>query len=235
MLVNWFNHMALISGMGLILSKCWRVFTIYKLSKKLRKAKITDPYLLLWVGIMLAVVAVYMTIWTVLDPLLPQEYDDPNDPELMYLICKNNSPVWFILLYIAEGSFIVIAAFLSYVTRKIELLLFNESIPIGLSAYSLLFSGAVLLPISFFIVDGQENARFGLYSIAILLNCTVILAVTFIPKLKLSLEDPNEIKLKKKGTSINVYKTRANQSGSTKETKTSKSNKESFLDDDLDE
>jgi len=162
----------------------------------------------MWVGIMVMVLIIYLTIWTVLDPLIPYSVPDQTDPELMYLICKNISPAWYIALIIVEGLFIVVATFVAYNTRKLELLLFNESAYIGLCAYNLLFTGCVLFPISLFLVDGQENARFALYSIAIFLNCTVITAVTFIPKIKLSLKSDDEVKMmRKSGQSMNIVKT----------------------------
>eukprot|EP01129_Flabellula_baltica_P008338 TRINITY_DN3300_c0_g1_i1.p1 TRINITY_DN3300_c0_g1~~TRINITY_DN3300_c0_g1_i1.p1 ORF type:complete len:1002 (+),score=174.15 TRINITY_DN3300_c0_g1_i1:215-3220(+) len=185
----WFFHVPLVLALACILSKAWRVYLIFiKNKKKLRVVKITDERLLLWISVFLTITILYLLIAIIFNPYVATFIENENNPEEQFHLCmlRDSDSVlyyWPVVLFIAELVLIFVSAILGYLTRKVELLHYNESSFLGICAYNLFFTAAILVPLTALIPTTSIDAQYAIQNSGVLLNIYVFIFYFFISRL----------------------------------------------------
>lgn len=181
----WFGHTAFVLGFSCLFTKTMRVWYIFSSAKKIttKKIVIKDVELLYIVGLFCVVLWIYLAIWTVVDRPKPATVFYQNDPYSTLIKCDSSHAAWYSSLYIFEFLMLLIGVFLSFKTRKIELLQFNESSSIAVCIYVLVFLGFIFVPMAYFLAL-EPNILFLLQCGGIVVATTTVIAALYVPKFR---------------------------------------------------
>jgi len=128
---------------------------------------------------------IILVIFTVNDRPVPTYIQDTSNIQLQYFECKTSQYGEIIALFIFEFLSLFFGVFLSFKTRKIELLKFNESSQIALCIYNLVFIGFIFVPMAYFLQDLlTPDLTFLISAGGILLSTTTVVFVLFVPKFR---------------------------------------------------
>jgi len=181
----WFGHTAFFLAFGCLFTKTVRVWLIFARAKKIstKKVVIKDMHLLAIVGTFSIALWVYFAIWTAVNPPVPQTVQYNNQEFVFFVQCKPSSAGWYIALYVFEFILLLCGVYLSFKTRKIELLRFNESSSIAVSIYVLIFLGFIFIPMAYFL-SLDPDILFLVEAGGIIVATTTIMVALFVPKFK---------------------------------------------------
>jgi len=179
----WFGHTGFILGFSCLFTKTMRVWYIFSSAKKIstKKIIIKDVELVYIVALFCALLWIYLAVWTALNPPYPAAVPYENNQFTTIVKCISSSPGWYSGLYVFEFLFLLIGVFLSFKTRKIELLQFNESSSIAICIYVLVFLGFIFVPMAYFLTL-DLNILFLLQCGGIVIATTTVIVALFVPK-----------------------------------------------------
>lgn len=123
-----------------ILVKIAAINKILVLAKKMRRVLISPKKMLIKVAAVVVVVAIYLTVWTILDRPREQEYltleSERSQVVLISLACSSHGhEFWYMITLGWQVLLLVMASVLAFQSRKV-VQEFNESRSLGTMVYS---------------------------------------------------------------------------------------------------
>merc|ERR1712137_747666 len=179
----WLLGLAVVSLISALSAKTWRLWRIFK--KAYKKERISDLQLLVLYAIMVLPAIVILIVWTIVStPTAAVEEQHDRD----HYVCttggftgKPGGMIFFFILVGYEGFILLVAAFLSIVTRNVPSF-FNESKLIVISIYNLGFLAAVVIPVVIVLNSINPFASWVIRSLAVLYAFTATLFLQFASK-----------------------------------------------------
>ena len=146
------------------------------------------------VGCLVAVDAVFVAVWQLVDPLKKEkiEFDlepsDDEDDDVEYRpeiwVCRSDyQNVWLGLTYGYKGLLLILGLFLAYETRSVKVKQINDSRLVGMSIYNVAILCIITAPVTMVISD-QHNATFAFVALANVFCCYLSMALVFVPKVR---------------------------------------------------
>ncbi|KAJ3010651.1 hypothetical protein HKX48_007302 [Thoreauomyces humboldtii] len=175
----WIAGLAFTLAVGNLIGKNYRIFKIFNTTGRAKAVK--DQQVLMLVSGFMAIEIVIDAVWTGIAPAMPLLVD--NDSGRSYVCSSNaggNMPLTIVAL-VYKLMLLLIACTLAFLTRKVDGL-YSESKAIGISSYTMLFSGAVIVPLVF-LPQTTPTVAFCLKSVGILISGIVTSFSLFWPKL----------------------------------------------------
>ncbi|XP_066286143.1 gamma-aminobutyric acid type B receptor subunit 2-like [Branchiostoma lanceolatum] len=178
---------------GAMFAKTYRVHKVaIKLTFVIGNKMLRDGRLLLFVGALFLLDGIVILAWVLLDPmhrqveLLPLEASAYSE-NVMYLpkvehCYSTHMEKWLAAIYIYKGLLLTIGAFLAWETRKVRIMVMNDSRHIVLNIYNVVVMSVILVAISNLAAMGQTMA-YVIMSSSILSSTTLALCVLFVPKM----------------------------------------------------
>jgi len=159
-----------------------------------RRAKITRRTLYKRVAIIIGIVIVYLTVWTILDPstetsnkiLTGEQSESGGEMVEIDLTCSSRASTWTIIFFIYVFLLIVAATVLAVQTRNIKQE-FNESVKLGYVIYTIFLVELLLIivwvvgPANMTLLSGTEAAA--TTSFLLSTNIIIVVAAYFFPKI----------------------------------------------------
>ena len=193
MLEPWFVMLGQSLMIFPLIVKVTAINSLFEHASRMRRIKISTKKLYLSVGVCIGLVAIFLAVWNIVDPLEDQiskiRTHEPNeyDGELIEIdhYCSSNSRVWYIILFIF-GFFLLFAATLLAIQNRNVKAEFNEAVQLGHMIYAhFLFE---LLIVIVWIL-GPDNLRFVTADVeaairSFLLSTDIIISlfIYFLPK-----------------------------------------------------
>ena len=152
------------------------------------------------VGCLVAVDAVFVAVWQLVDPLKKEkiEFDlepsDDEDDDVEYRpeiwVCRSDyQNVWLGLTYGYKGLLLILGLFLAYETRSVKVKQINDSRLVGMSIYNVAILCIITAPVTMVISD-QHNATFAFVALANVFCCYLSMALVFVPKVFFIVQHP---------------------------------------------
>ncbi|XP_078684540.1 uncharacterized protein LOC144918002 [Branchiostoma floridae x Branchiostoma belcheri] len=178
---------------GAMFAKTYRVHKVaIKLTFVIGNKMLRDGRLLLFVGALFLLDGVVILAWVLLDPmhrqveLLPLEVSGYSENVLVLPKVEHCSSThmekWLAAIYIYKGLLLTIGAFLAWETRKVRIMVMNDSRHIVLNIYNVVVMSVILVAISNLAAMGQTMA-YVIMSSSVLSSTTLALCVLFVPKM----------------------------------------------------
>ncbi|XP_022688602.1 gamma-aminobutyric acid type B receptor subunit 1-like isoform X2 [Varroa jacobsoni] len=191
---------------GSMFSKIWRVHRLATKAKTESKAeiqKIKSWKLYSVVGILLAIDAIILISWSVIDPMqrkiqvFPHE-DPPGDvdedvkiqPELELCVSEHHN-IWLGVMYSYKGLVLLFGIFLAYETRSVKIKVLNDSRLVGMSIYNVVILCLITTPVTL-VIGSQQDACFAFVALAIIFCSYISMTLVFIPKITELVRRPRE-------------------------------------------
>ena len=194
--VSWFVVMGYTLEMVTLIVKIYAINTLMKASRKMKRVKMNRRTLFRTVFCILLPVALFMAVWTAVDPMHRQEdvylaetEDDPADLSAfryrstidVTIVCKSgNSSAWYYVSIGIQSVLLITGTVLAVATREV-LSEFNESQQLAVVVYShfvFLVLRVVTLALQNSVVSAElyAGARSILYSLDVILTVLIYLA-----------------------------------------------------------
>jgi len=211
---NWLLHLGFSLGFGSMFTKIWRVHRIATHTKTKGQAdkikyvgrtQVLETQVVPWklwsmVGCLVAVDAVFVAVWQLVDPLKKEkiEFDlepsDDEDDDVEYRpeiwVCRSDyQNVWLGLTYGYKGLLLILGLFLAYETRSVKVKQINDSRLVGMSIYNVAILCIITAPVTMVISD-QHNATFAFVALANVFCCYLSMALVFVPKVFFIVQHP---------------------------------------------
>ncbi|KAJ8984969.1 hypothetical protein NQ317_007839, partial [Molorchus minor] len=180
---------------GSMLAKTYRVHRLFTCfgAGVMKDKLLKDKQLITLLLIPLAVDAIILTLWIMIDPMEKQLYNltleiSSSHRGVVYQpqveVCSSQNTVgWYIALFSYKGIILVMGVFMAWKTRHIKVPALNDSQYIGISVYSAVFSTIIVILSSF--ISNYVLITYLAKAISILASTTLTLFLLFLPKLKL--------------------------------------------------
>lgn len=179
----WFFGVGFSLVFSCVCAKNWRVWKIFA-GRRLKNKGILDMHLILrWVMSYVVLEVIMLTIWTVVDPLLPTYSRSPLlDYDEVQIDCESTHGLTlFICFCVFNLLLLVPVGVVAYLSRKAKGD-YDEAKPMGVMLYATIIIEVVFFLVAFG-VSPQYEITFYLYFGAAWLPSAVILALYFTPKL----------------------------------------------------
>jgi hypothetical protein len=156
-------------------------------AKKLKRIKLTRKQLFGEVAVVVALVLVYLIVWTTVDPLTRQESvflkDEQGNQVERLVFCSSSSDVWIYIVLAWNFVLLICATVLAIQSRNVRQE-FNESKNLGILVYAhfffwILFTIVYLLAASNAI---DPNVFSGISSLLLSLDVGAAIGIYFVPK-----------------------------------------------------
>eukprot|EP00731_Ephydatia_muelleri_P031741 Em0023g248a len=185
---------------GTILAKVWRVYYIFHNPSAVKKKPPLDWQLLLFVMSLVVVDITYLIVITFLDDYSPTlELDKEHRAtrgedyilnSFMYIKAEGkHEKVWKIVIYVYKALLQATACILAFRTRKVHIKVLNDAKYIT----AIIYTTSILLAISIvgvLTLKQYPNTFAAVFSTCLLIVCTLVLALLFIPKMVILYKDP---------------------------------------------
>ena len=218
---EWFLVLGYSFELVPLIVKVAAINTLFQNAIKFKRVKIEAKKLHMTVGIIISLVALYLLIWTIIDPstrqtnreLTDELNEDGGQVIEVNFSCSSESSVWLVIVYIYQFLLLMAATVLAFQSRKVRQE-FNESIRLGFVVYSqflFLVIRTIIWSFGSFLTTNIANA---IASYLLSADVIVTVCVYFVPKL-LDAMKPQE-DFQDSTRSISYYSerdTRANQVG----------------------
>ena len=178
----WFFGIGYALVFSCVCAKNWRIWKIFT-SRRLKSRGIMDIQLLIrWVVSYLVMEIVMLTIWTIVDPLIPTYSRSPllSYDEVQIVCESSNGPTLFIIFCVFNLFLLVPVGVIAYLSRSAKGE-YDEARPMGMLLYATVIIEVVFFLVAFGITPHYQ-ITFYLFSAAAWLASSVILAVYFSPK-----------------------------------------------------
>jgi len=202
---NWLLHLGFSLGFGSMFTKIWRVHRIATHTKTKGQADKIKTQVVPWklwsmVGCLVAVDALFVAVWQLVDPLKKEkiEFDlepsEDEDDDVEYRpeiwVCRSDyQNVWLGLTYGYKGLLLILGLFLAYETRSVKVKQINDSRLVGMSIYNVAILCIITAPVTMVISD-QHNATFAFVALANVFCCYLSMALVFVPKVFFIVQHP---------------------------------------------
>ena len=152
------------------------------------------------VGCLVAVDALFVAVWQIVDPLKKEkiifelEPSEDEDDDVEYRpeiwVCRSDyQNVWLGLTYGYKGLLLILGLFLAYETRSVKVKQINDSRLVGMSIYNVAILCIITAPVTMVISD-QHNATFAFVALANVFCCYLSMALVFVPKVFFIFQHP---------------------------------------------
>ncbi|XP_035709332.1 gamma-aminobutyric acid type B receptor subunit 1 [Folsomia candida] len=189
---KWILSIGFTLGYGAMFSKVWRVHRLTTKNKSATKHKIQPWKLYLLVASLVAVEVIYLSIWTLVDPLrrveelFPPEVpiDTDEDVRIRPILehCESHyNNIWLGITYSFKGLLLVLGLFLSYETRSLKVRHINDSRLVAMSIYNVAVLCLITTPVTM-IISSQQDASFAFVALAIIFSSLITMGLVFVPK-----------------------------------------------------
>lgn len=178
---NAIGHVGFALSFGSLFAKNWRVKRIFYDQIISYKVDLTDLALMKPIGLVLTVSVVYMCAWFAVDPPKRGFIFSETDSSLRYAVCKSDQNWWYYALYIVEICFLLVGVVIAWQVRNVADR-FNESKPVGMSLYALLFISAIMLGL-LANVNMDPDTFYAAISMAVIVCTGTIQGLLFVPRL----------------------------------------------------
>ncbi|CAH3160478.1 unnamed protein product [Porites evermanni] len=188
---------------GAIFSKTWRVNKIFTAATVNKKMAIKDPHLLAIVVALLAVDAVFLSCWIIIDPLQAEElkFEELSRKEQDAIVipalyhCTSAYKTKIVAGLLAyKGMLVLFGLFLAWETRNVTIPALNDSKYIGMSVYNVVVLGIIGLVVTF-AFDGSTHyvVPYAISSFCVIVCTTVTLLLVFVPKVSRKTKLPSQL------------------------------------------
>ncbi|KAI8911190.1 7 transmembrane sweet-taste receptor of 3 GCPR-domain-containing protein [Powellomyces hirtus] len=178
----WVGGVGFTLAVGNLIGKNWRIYKIF--TTKGRAQAMKDMHVLFMVLGFLLVEVVIDGIWSGIAPLEPMLRETESG---RHYACDStaaaNRPLTFVALAY-KAILLLTACTLAFLTRNVDVL-YGESKAIGVSSYSMLLSGAIVVPLVF-LPQTSSQLAFYLKCVGILVSGLVTTFSLFWPKLSMA-------------------------------------------------
>jgi hypothetical protein len=170
---------------GSLFAKTWRIHRIFNM-KALQVQKLTNRYLLRYLGLLAIAEVIVNIVWILLSPLTAELVQSSSSHGLnYYYTCSSpNFATFLILLLLPKAVLLLASGYLAYSCRNIANN-FNESFYICLSLAATIFTGIIIVPL--ILLTSNPSAVYILVFIAILFVFFLTQLFLFAPKFGLIL------------------------------------------------
>ena len=178
------------TGMTLVFSalfsKIWRLHSVFKNAMRFQRVEVQAKDVMLPLVVMLSLNFLFLTIWTVLDPLYFERVDSGrtgSGDKISYGRCTSDGVVSDAMLFLIVAVnmlAIVLANFQAYQARKISTE-YSESKWIAFCMVSILQATMIGTPI-LILASTNPTANFIVWSMLVFVICMSILGLLFVPK-----------------------------------------------------
>jgi len=174
----WLGHVAYALAVGVTLAKVWRVNRIFNQSK-IAVVKISNSALAIRVVVGMAIVLLYLIIWSAVAAPAPATLRLGNT---VYTICESSSGAWPNVLLGLEGAVLLWGVLLSVQQRNTPDM-FSEASACAISLYNTAVLGAISVGFvkSSLLSSGPVIALF--QQLAVLLCTVILVSALFVSKL----------------------------------------------------
>lgn len=193
MIFPWLSSVGFAVMYGALFAKTYRIWTVFRGLKTLKRANVTNQQLGIIVAIFVGIEIILLIVWTAVSPLQYRTIPDgtptiPNDYENCY---SENSHIFFAIGLAIKGAYLILGIVMAFVTRKVQSD-FSESKYISFSVYGTFVSLVVILVV-LFITGLNPTIRFILTTIGgwVVIN-TIVLTLS-VPKLISIVADPTNL------------------------------------------
>ncbi|KAL5007052.1 hypothetical protein ScPMuIL_015858 [Solemya velum] len=176
---------------GSLFSKMWRVNKIFS-NKKLRRMKIKDSQLLVFVLLLLGINVTILVVWEVMDPQKVQyvgkdvqESADDNGIVIQPVtdICVSRLSVYFtVTLYTIQGALLSFGSFLAWSTRNVKVDELNDSRLVGMCIYNVVILSAIGLTLTM-VMGNKWDAIDQVSDGFVVVGTSLTQLILFIPKI----------------------------------------------------
>ncbi|CAL8112896.1 unnamed protein product [Orchesella dallaii] len=199
---KWCLSIGFTLGYGAMFSKVWRVHRLTTKNKSATKHKIQPWKLYLLVATLVAIEVIYLTIWTLVDPLRrvvesfqPEFPDDLEEdirimPQLEHCESYHNN-IWLGITYSFKGLLLIFGLFLAYETRSLKVRHINDSRLVAMSIYNVAVLCLITTPVTM-IISSQQDASFAFVALAIIFSSMITMGLVYIPKVAEVIREGNE-------------------------------------------
>ncbi|EFA83094.1 G-protein-coupled receptor family 3 protein 5 [Heterostelium album PN500] len=164
---------------GTLFTKTWRTWRLFANARKFKIIKISNKMIFSVVGAFLLIESAFLVIWTIVDrPKVSAEPIYRNGEAQNQ--CVTDSLAWWYVFCLSKVFYVIVGVFLAYKTRDVVDSL-NESKPISMALYNMVFVMLVAIPIGFLLTD-YPTAVIVIEVVAILLAFTATVGLLFLPK-----------------------------------------------------
>ncbi|CAG7718589.1 unnamed protein product [Allacma fusca] len=199
---NWVLSIGFTLAYGAMFSKVWRVHRLTTKHKSETKHKIQPWKLYLLVATLVVIEFIYLTIWTVLDPMKRKiekfQYEFPEDssedikflPQLEHCESENHY-IWLGITYAFKGLLLIFGLFLAYETRSLKVRHINDSRLVAMSIYNVAVLCLITTPVTL-VISSQQDALFAFVALAIIFSSMITMGLVFVPKIVEVIREGNE-------------------------------------------
>ncbi|ODN02817.1 Gamma-aminobutyric acid type B receptor subunit 1 [Orchesella cincta] len=189
---KWCLSIGFTLGYGAMFSKVWRVHRLTTKNKSATKHKIQPWKLYLLVATLVGIEVIYLTIWTLVDPLKrvmesfqPEESANLEEdirimPQLEHCESDHNN-IWLGITYSFKGLLLIFGLFLAYETRSLKVRHINDSRLVAMSIYNVAVLCLITTPVTM-IISNQQDATFAFVALAIIFSSMITMGLVYIPK-----------------------------------------------------
>ncbi|CAH3135995.1 unnamed protein product [Porites lobata] len=188
---------------GAMFSKTWRVNKIFTAATVNKKMAIKDRHLLAIVVALLAVDAVFLSCWIIIDPLQAEElkFEELSRKEQDAFVipalyhCTSAYKTKIVAGLLAyKGILVLFGLFLAWETRNVTIPALNDSKYIGMSVYNVVVLGIIGLVVTF-VFDGSTHyvVTYAISSSCVIVCTTVTLLLVFVPKVSRKTKLPSQL------------------------------------------
>jgi gamma-aminobutyric acid type B receptor len=159
-----------------------------------RRQAIKDQRLLIVIGALLGIDCVAIALWVALDPMQRHveelaERPSQDDVDLLYIPqlskCHSQHLIkWLGAFYSYKGLLLLFGVYMAWETRHVKIPALNDSQYIGMNIYNVVLSSVTVVALSTLLTD-EPTLSYTVVSALILLSTTGLLALLFLPKVKL--------------------------------------------------
>jgi len=158
--------------------------------------------LYLLVATLVGIDVVYLSIWTLVDPMLRTietfqaelPLDTTEDikikPELEHCESVHNN-IWLGITYSFKGLLLIFGLFLAYETRSLKVRHINDSRLVAMAIYNVAVLCLITTPVTM-VISSQQDASFAFVALAIIFSSMITMGLVFVPKVTEVIREGNE-------------------------------------------
>ena len=188
----WTYSLSFTLAFGAIFFKTCRLYAIFR-NPWSQKRHFKDVNLVLMVLGLLAVDALILSIWMVVDPLAVTDVLVNQQSQAfvrvieLHEVCSSEQMyVWIVLVVLPKGILLLLGMFLVKLTGKIKVKVFKGAKYTGIAIYGVVFSCSVGVPSALITMFSNEEDVTYVAATGTILTCSyLILTMVFVPKLVL--------------------------------------------------
>lgn len=165
----WLLGMGFMLLFGCLFLKTWALFQVFRAAEQMKKTTLNPMFIMKILGILILVEAIFMIIWSVVDPPKVELITVAGGRERQHTCGAGNISFWAVFIGY-KGFWMLFGAIISFLVRNVRDD-YNESAGIGMAVYNCFGITAIALVIGFVLRDTPDN-------VVIIQNVAIIVAFT---------------------------------------------------------